>query len=52
MSITETIKTVLYGPPGLQRMCIHPAEAHIPSWDAVPDPRAARQCGVCKGQCA
>jgi hypothetical protein len=50
--IVEAIKTFLYGPPGLQRMCVHPAEAHIPSWDEAPCPLTVRQCAICKGQCA
>lgn len=51
MSIKEAIKTFAFGPPSLQRMCIHPAEAHSPSWDEQPDPRMARSCKVCGGQC-
>jgi len=50
MSIIEAIKTFFYGPPGLQRMCQHPAYAAVPSYEAVPDRRMARRCGVCGGQ--
>lgn len=48
--IVEAIKTFLYGPPGLQRMCQHPAYAAVPSYRDVPGDRVARHCGVCGGQ--
>jgi hypothetical protein len=51
MSIKERVETILFGPPGLARMCVHPEEAAVPSYEDVPG-HVARYCDICGSQCA
>jgi len=50
-SVKEVWRGVIYGPPGLQRMCTHPMEAHSPSWEEAPSVYTPRSCKICGGQC-